>query len=392
MRIAMLGWEFPPYVSGGLGVHCYELTKELARKGIEVDFFLPKRGEEVKSSFPNLNIIEVAETALLPYVSRGKKRGAETYAYDLQSAVEKYSKECARVVMGHAAKRRYDLIHVHDWLTAGAGIELKRMMKRPLVQTFHSTEFDRNVWPWDYILGIERKGAVEADRIITVSRRMVEQVKKLGGREGKIRVVYNGVDATRFDVHYDDSHPHALFKRGRMVVLFLGRLTEQKGPVQFLHAAKKVLEQKKDVLFVMAGSGELQPLLINLAIDLGIIDNVMFLGYVSDEDQKKLYAVSDVYVMPSTSEPFGITVLEAMSSGTPVIISRTAGVGEVVKTALRVDFWDINGMASKITAVLNYPSLRKVMSRLELSEVRSITWGKTADETIRVYKEVSGMP
>lgn len=294
--------------------------------------------------------------------------------------------------MGHAAKRRYDLIHVHDWLTAGAGIELKRMMKRPLVQTFHSTEFDRNVWPWDYILGIERKGAVEADRIITVSRRMVERVKKLGGREGKIRVVYNGVDATRFDVHYDDSHPHALFKRGRMVVLFLGRLTEQKGPVQFLHAAKKVLEQKKDVLFVMAGSGELQPLLINLAIDLGIIDNVMFLGYVSDEDQKKLYAVSDVYVMPSTSEPFGITVLEAMSSGTPVIISRTAGVGEVVKTALRVDFWDIHGMASKIIAVLNYPSLRKVMSRLELSEVRSITWGKTADETIRVYKEVSGMP
>jgi glycosyltransferase involved in cell wall biosynthesis len=392
MRIAMLGWEFPPYVSGGLGVHCYELTKELARKGIEVDFFLPERGEGIKSSFPNLNIIEVAETALLPYVTRGKRRGAETYGYDLPSAVEKYSKECARVVMGHAAKRRYDLIHAHDWLTAGAGMELKRMMKRPLVQTFHSTEFDRNAWPWDYILGIERKGAAEADRVITVSRRMVEQVKKLGVGEEKIRVVYNGVDATRFDIHYDDSHPHALFKRGRMVVLFLGRLTEQKGPVQFLHAAKKVLEQKKDVLFVMAGSGELQPLLINLAIDLGIIDNVMFLGYVSDEDQKKLYAVSDVYVMPSTSEPFGITVLEAMSSGTPVIISRTAGVGEVVKTALRVDFWDIHGMASKIIAVLSYPSLRKVMSRLMLSEVRSLTWGKAADETIRVYKEVSGMP
>lgn len=390
MRIAMLGWEFPPYVSGGLGVHCYELTKELAKKGVEVDFFLPRRGKKVKSNIPNLNIIEVAETILLPYITKGKRKEAEAYGYDLPSAVGEYAKECARVVMEHAAKRGYGLIHAHDWLTAEAGIALKKMMKRPLVQTFHSTEFDRNVSTWDYILGIEKKGAKEADRIITVSNRMMGQVKRLGAGEEKIRVVYNGVDSSKFDVHYDDSHPHALFKRGRKVVLFLGRLTEQKGPVQFLHAAKKVLEEKKDVLFVMAGSGELQPLLINLAIDLGIIDNVMFLGYVSDEDQKKLYAVSDVYVMPSTSEPFGITALEAMSSGTPIIISRTAGVGEVVKTALRVDFWDINGMASKITAVLSYPSLRRVMSRLELSEVRSLTWGKTADETIKVYRELTG--
>ncbi|MCX8197405.1 MAG: glycosyltransferase family 4 protein [Candidatus Micrarchaeota archaeon] len=388
MKIAMLGWEFPPFVSGGLGTHCFELTYRLAKFGVQIDFFLPV-GAKQEGMPPSLRLIEVAKTIIFPYLSFSKSKSKPpSYGENLIAAVEEYSRDCVRVVLEEAKKSRYDLLHSHDWMTASAALQIRKILNIPWVHTFHSTEFDRTSWPWEYIVGIERMAACEADRIIAVSKRTKEQVLRLGAAESKIRVIYNGVNFERFASSSIPSHSTQI-KKEKQIVLFFGRLTEQKGPVQFLHAAKKVLEKKPNTLFLVAGKGELLPLLINISMQLGISHNVRFLGFVPEEEQRMIYKLADVYVMPSTSEPFGITALEAMSSGTPVIISKTSGVSEIIKAAIRVDFWDINAMAEKIIAVLSYTPLSKTMSQLGMKEASLHTWDKTAKETLELYKEVS---
>lgn len=391
MRIAMLGWEFPPFVSGGLGVHCYELTRALCQKGVQVDFYMPVTGKNVISPHPNLRIMEVAKTELRPYLFFSKSGQTSTYGENLINAVNEYWEKCIASVIAHSQQNHYDAVHAHDWLTSKAGARLREKLGVPLVQTFHSTEFDRTSWPWQYILDVERAAAESADLIIAVSNRTKEQVKRLGADEKKVRVVYNGVDAERFAGVKMDAATLEKLKGGKKVVLFLGRLTEQKGPVQFLHAAKKVLAKNPNVLFVIAGKGELLPLLINMSMELGISNDVKFLGFVPEEEQQKLYKVADVYVMPSTSEPFGITALEAMSSGVPVIISRTSGVAEIVKSAILVDFWDINAMAEKILSVLAHGPLQASMARRSVEEASHYSWAKAADETMDVYGEALGI-
>jgi glycogen synthase len=391
MRVAMLGWEFPPFTSGGLGVHCFELTRALCRMGVEIDFFMPVTGKRIQSPHKGMRIIEVAETTLRPYLHFSKSDGkTQGYGDNLIRAVNEYWDRCVDSVTVHSAGGRYDVIHAHDWLTSRAGLRLKERLGVPLVQTFHSTEFDRTSWPWDYILDVERSAAESANLIIAVSRRTKQQVMRLGAPEGKIHVIYNGVDRERFAAAQVDNNVLESLKKKKKVVLFLGRLTEQKGPVQFLHAAKRVLSVEPDVLFVVAGKGELLPLLINMTLDLGISQNVRFLGYVPDEDQQRIYKLADVYVMPSTSEPFGITALEAMSSGVPVIISKTSGVAEIVKSAIKVDFWDINAMATKIIAVLRHRPLASAMTRMSSAEVSQYTWARTAEETLLAYRQAMG--
>jgi glycosyltransferase involved in cell wall biosynthesis len=353
---------------------------------VEIDFFMPHSGKEIAPTCAGLNIIGVAKTELTPYLFVSKKGQAAGYGQNLIRAVEEYGARCAEAVVGQGKSRQYDLIHAHDWLTALAASSTKSALGAPLVHTFHSTEFDRTSSPWDYVLNIEKSAAARADLIIAVSRRTRDQVARLGADTGKIRVVYNGVDASKFAA---SSLPKSAgeYKNGKKLVLFLGRLTEQKGPVQFLHAAKKVLSIYPDTVFAIAGKGEMLPLLINMSLELGISKNVRFLGFVPEEDQQKIYKLADVYVMPSTSEPFGITALEAMSSGVPVIVSKTSGVAEIAKSAIKVDFWDINAMAQKIIAVLRYAPLARTMSRMSSEESRSYPWGKTADETLAVYRE-----
>jgi len=387
MRIAMVGWEFPPFVSGGLGVHCFELTRALCRKGIEIDFFMPEVEGTVEPSCERLRIIGVGKTALRPYLFVSKSTGKIDYKDRMIDALYEYNARCVKAVCMEHEVRNYDLIHAHDWLTSRAGWEAKGALFLPLIQTFHSTEFDRTSWPWDYILDIERSAARKADLIIAVSRRTKEQVLRLGADEKKIRVVYNGVDRNKFMHAKADCAAIGNFRKKKKVVLFLGRLTEQKGPVQFLHAAKKVLSVNPNVIFVLAGKGEMLPLLISMSLELGIANSVRFLGYVPEEEQKSIYKVADVYVMPSTSEPFGITALEAMSSGLPIIISKTSGVAEIVKTAIKVDFWDINAMAEKMLAVLKYQPLSRAMSHLACEEASKYSWERTADDTIKVYNE-----
>lgn len=381
----MLGWEFPPFISGGLGVHCFELTTRLAKMGHQIDFFMPTCSEELKSPHKNIRLIEVSPTKLRPYFSMNKKGQLATYGEDLIRAVNAYAAMAANAVAQEHAKKPYVLIHAHDWLTSKGAILAKEKISIPYVQTIHSTEFDRTSSPWDLILEIEKSAVKTPDLIISVSKRTIEQIKNLGGEEKKIRVVYNGVDSSKYQNRRSFILSPSL--RAKKKVLFLGRLTEQKGPVQFLHAAKKVLQKNPDVVFLIAGKGAMLPLLINLSIELGISKNVKFLGFLPDDEQKKIYSAVDVYVMPSTSEPFGIVALEAMASGTPVIISKTSGVSEVVKSALKVDFWDITGMAQNILAVLKYKPLSDVMSMGAQEDASKLTWEKTADETYKVYEE-----
>lgn len=400
MKIAMVGWEFPPFLSGGLGVHCYELTHALANLDVQIDFFMPAVDPGLKSMHPNLRLFQVAETDLSPYIRVGKGVARHmvknAYFSDLFEAVRTYNNECFDFVSEFNMVEHYDFVHCHDWLTFAAGARLKHERGKKLVITVHSTEYDRNTYPDERILAIERAGMEAADVIITVSRRMkAVLMSRFGVPPGKIRVIYNGVDYNKFLTKEGaKTNGFAELKArnlgGKKVVLFLGRLTEQKGPVQFLHAAKMVLQKRSDAFFVIAGKGDMLPLLINLSISLGINSHVLFLGFVPDDEQRKIYAIAEVYVMPSVSEPFGITTLEAMASGTPVIISKDSGVCEVVKNALKVDFWDINGLAGKILGILNYSVLANHMSRMEQEEVRRFSWADTADRTRKVYMELVG--
>ena len=221
-----------------------------------------------------------------------------------------------------------------------------------------------------------------ADRTIAVSGKMKGTLmERLGAEEGRVRVVYNGIDAAKYRKKEGGA------RKGKLV-LFLGRLTHQKGPEQFLCAAKKVCQHNKDVRFLVVGEGGLLPKLISLSIELGIANRVSFWGFVPEDEKRSIYSMCDVYVMPSVSEPFGISALEAMASGTPCIISKNSGVSEIARNCLLVDFWDVDEMASQILALLRYPAMSRVMSSHEMKDAARLGWKETAEKTIKVYNEV----
>lgn len=366
MKIAMIGWEYPPFKVGGLGTHCYGLTHGLADKNIHVDFFMPKLRKKVKSDNKNIKIIEVGEAEVYPYDRPDDKElGGKFF-----DAVYRYNDLLVQRVKG-----KYDLIHCHDWLTMKAAVALKEKLGVPLVLTVHSTEYDRSGWiyPNQWFIDIEREGMQKADRIIAVSeftKRVV--VEKYGIDPGKISVVHNAV------------YPIGEGEK-RNLVLFLGRLTIQKGPEFFLKTAKKVLEYE-DARFVIAGIGDMMPRLIEQAVHLGISNKVIFTGKLTEEEVKHIYKISSIYVMPSVSEPFGITALEAISAGTPTIVSKSAGVSEVLKNCFKVDFWDTDEMANKIIALLRYDSLRDAMRQSSKREIQLFTWDRVAERTLQVYR------
>jgi glycosyltransferase involved in cell wall biosynthesis len=368
MKIAMIGWEYPPFKVGGLGTHCYGLTRSLADKNVSIDFYMPKTKHKLKSDKNNLSIIEVGEVEVYPY---DRPYDKELSGHFFES-VYKYNDLLVQRVNG-----KYDLIHCHDWLTMKAGIALKEKLGIPLIVTVHSTEYDRSGWlyPNEWFINIEKEGMERADRIITVShftKRVI--VEKYGINPDKISVIHNAV------------YPIGESEK-KNIVLFLGRLTIQKGPEFFLRAAKKVLEQE-DTRFVVAGSGDMLPRLISQAIKLGIANKVIFTGRLTEEEVKHLYRISNVYVMPSVSEPFGITALEAISAGTPTIVSKTAGVSEVFRNCLKVDFWDTDEIANKIIALLRYDALSKTINKVSKKEIQLFTWDRVAEKTLDVYRGV----
>ncbi|WP_297085564.1 glycosyltransferase family 4 protein [uncultured Draconibacterium sp.] len=428
MKVLMFGWEFPPHISGGLGTACYGLTKGMSElNDVDVTFVVPKAfGDEDQTrikligannipvtqqtvSFNSTsNAIEYLEidSPILPYVSEEqfwqlksrrytrKTKFVETddnsrinfsggYGPDLLSEIRDYAL-VARVI---AEEKDFDVIHAHDWLTYPAGIAAKNVSGKPLVIHVHATDFDRSggdVNPKVY--AIEREGMEAADKIITVSnltRNIV--IEKYGIAPEKVITVYNAVEAV-------GDEKGSLPPKGvnDKVVTFLGRITMQKGPGYFVEAANMVLKKMQNARFVMAGSGDMMNEMVSRTAELGIADRFHFTGFLKGNDVNDLFKMTDVFVMPSVSEPFGIVPLEAMQLNVPVIISNQSGVAEILQHAIKIDFWDTYAMADAIYGVLNYPSLAQHFKSEGKSEVNELKWIYSAKEVRKVY--LSAMP
>ncbi|MBS3130913.1 glycosyltransferase family 4 protein [Candidatus Woesearchaeota archaeon] len=388
MKVLMFGWEFPPHSSGGLGTACYGLTKAMSRQGIEITFVLPydvdTEEEFLRLISPNLKIKRI-HSALRPYLTsesyssaarKGRKSMPAIYGASLFEEVYRYGEEARKI----AEIEDFDIIHCHDWMTFKAGINAKAVKGKPLVVQVHSTEFDRTGGHGvnQYVYDLEKEGMEKADAVIAVSnytKKMI--VKHYGINPGKIFVVHNAVERRNgaFRIKSEDK-----------IVLFLGRITLQKGPEYFLYAAKKVLEKDPNVKFIVAGKGDMERFIISKAAELGIGMNVLFAGFLKGDDIYRAYSMADLYVMPSVSEPFGITALEAINAGTPVLISKQSGVSEVIKHCLVADFWDINDLANKILAVLKYGALHRTLKEHGYMELNKISWDDSARKCIDIYR------
>ncbi len=398
-RVLMLGWEFPPFKSGGLGTACYGLTKGLARQGVHVTFVMPVAPEGAKAEFvklvganqfgKNIKVLQIPST-LAPYQT------ADQYAEDYAPLSTKgvygrniyqEARRFARVARIIAKKEPHDVIHAHDWMTYDAGIEARKVSGKPLVVHIHATEFDRTGdHPNTYISNIEYKGLKEADLIIANSNFTKNNVMKhYKIPENKIRVVHWGIEED--DPAYHLNYRSTINKKGK-VVLFLGRITIQKGPDYFIEVAKKVHDFEPNTYFVIAGDGDMMPRIINRAHELGIADKVIFTGFLQGADVHKAFQMADLYVMPSVSEPFGLVALESLKNKTPIIVSKQSGVSEVLKNCLKTDFWDIDKMTDMIVNVLRNQALHDELKELGHNEVQKFNLDEPARKIHDVYKEV----
>ena len=418
----MFGWEFPPHISGGLGTACYGLTKGLSHfENIETLFVLPKAyGDEDQSKakiinagdiiiseketdfkefFKKINFIEVGSN-IIPYTSpeeyerltsearSSKKKFVNTtfsgklsfsggYGLNLYQEIANYA-VIASII---GADYKFDIIHAHDWLTFPAGMAAKNISGKPLVIHVHATEFDRsgaNINPEVY--QIEKNGMEAADKIIAVSNLTRKTIiEKYNINPDKVFTVYNAVEP----VLKKDYGSHKTIKD--RIVTFLGRITLQKGPEYFIEAAYEVLQRMDNVRFVMGGSGELLDRMIKRIASLKIGEKFHFTGFLKGDDVYQLYSLSNVYVMPSVSEPFGISPLEAMQSNVPVIISRQSGVSEILKHTIKIDFWDIHAMADAIYGILNYDGLVNMFKKHAREEVDNLKWENTAFKVKQIY-------
>jgi len=422
----MLGWEFPPHISGGLGTASYGLTRGMASmKDMEVIFVVPKAwGDEdqsavrliganqtpvafkkiyYKKSRRSIEKIEVS-SRIVPYtdpedfwkVTRSEAEENSTFIHttgqgtidfsgryegNLLDEIHKYS-IVASVIAG---ENQFDIIHAHDWLAYPAGIAAMKVSGKPLVIHVHATDFDRSggsVNPDVYL--IEKQGMDAASKIITVSNLTRDIViNKYNIDPNKVETVYNAVEPIHIS---EDIHIRKGFDE--KVVTFLGRITLQKGPEYFIEAACKVLKVMKNVRFVMAGSGDMMERMIRRAATLKMTDRFHFTGFLRGKDVFTLLTMSDVYIMPSVSEPFGISPLEAMQSNVPVIISKQSGVAEILTHAVKVDFWDIDAMADAIYGILTYPALAQEFIKNGKEEVIRIKWDNSAIHVRSIYEDV----
>ena len=395
IRLLKFGWEFPPNNYGGLGVACQGLVHGLIDRGIRLILVLPYRGGEQPIDYEIIYPFDAKSLVLkriclnlLPYqgnllpIKSVKKdaKNANLYGLDIFQEVFRY----AQAVRGIVLENDFDVIHAHDWLSIKAAMEAKRLKDKPLVFNIHATEFDRTGGNGAHpeVYRIEKEGMEAADHVVAVSefmkRTIVEQYQI---DPKKITVVHHGVP-----LHALNPEKIQAQKTWGPIVLFLGRLTLQKGPDYFVAAAKKILKYRNDVTFIIAGSGDMEKRLMKDISSSGIADNILFTGFLKGDDALKMLKMADVFVMPSVSEPFGLAALEAMSMGTPVIISKHAGVCEVVKHCLTVDFWDIHELANKIISVLEYKQLHTALRENAKPDIAQLTWNKAAEKCINLYK------
>jgi len=428
MRVLMFGWEFPPHIAGGLGTACEGIVKGLAANDVQTIFVMPSAsGDEDQSATTIVNASDVpvedfSETVdefldkvkfvrigsnLKPYLDveafeeaielekKGQKKDFRVqygqkykfsgkYGANLLDEVAKYAQVAATIA--RERNEQFDLIHAHDWLTYLAGIAAKEVTGKPLVVHVHATSFDRGTDDMvdSRVYAIEKRGMEAADRVITVSdltRNIV--INKYGIDPAKVVTVHNAVDFS--------GRENIVAERGvrDKVVTFLGRITFQKGPEYFIDAAAQVLRRTKGVRFVMAGSGDMMNRCIRHAARLGISDRFHFTGFLRGAEVQQMFALSDVYIMPSVSEPFGISPLEAMRTGVPSVISKQSGAAEVLRYAFKVDFWDVDALADDIYALINYPALAHFAGVQGFDEVNSLKWNNAAAKMKAVYESVT---
>lgn len=423
MKVLMFGWEFPPHISGGLGTACHGLTKSLAGfDDVEITFVVPKAwGDEDQPNITLLGADQVPvirkqmqfedtgskvgyyelNSDLIPYlgtnefyelkpkVSSGEKRLVETtpegkivfggdYGQNLFQEIKYY----AIVAETLAHELDFDVIHVHDWMTFPAGIAAKRISGKPLVVHIHSTEFDRSGRSVNTaICAIEKEGLEAADKIIAVSNlTRTILIEKYNINPKKIITVYNAVEPV-----VSDGAKRIGEVGADKVVSFLGRITMQKGPEYFVEAASLILQKMENVRFVMAGKGDLLNEMKQRVSKLNISDYFQFPGFLADDEVSELFRESDVFVMPSVSEPFGIVTLEALQVGVPVVISKQSGVSEVLKNAVKVDYWDTKAMADSIYAILINQEYGLRLGEKGKREADKLIWGNAASKVYRIY-------
>ena len=428
----MFGWEFPPHIAGGLGTACYGMTRGLARNDVEVIFVMPRAsGDEDERFVKVVNASDVEarycdssvegaddimrkisfihiDSNMVPYISpeewatyregyerTGKKfwekKGdswtqrytfSGKYGANLMEEVARYAVVAAEVA--RQLEGQFDVIHAHDWLTYFAGIAAKRVSGKPLVVHMHATSFDRSSGDNidTRVYEIERAGMAAADRVIAVSNLTRNIcIEKYNIPAERVVTVHNAV---RFAEKENEAPERGVEDK---IVTFLGRITYQKGPDYFVEAAAKVLKRVPNVRFVMAGSGDMMNHVIRRVARLGIADRFHFTGFLKGDDVHKMFQLSDLYIMPSVSEPFGISPLEAMRSNVPVIISKQSGVAEVLDYAVKVDYWDVDAMADAIYGFVKYPALAKMFSEKGLEEVTGLKWNNAAAKIKTVYED-----
>jgi glycogen synthase len=437
-RVLMFGWEFPPHISGGLGTACFGLTQSLSRQGVQLLFVMPRAsGDEDQSVAEIINASEVilplnpvkpyktvskgstlksgiitipVPVSITPYTSplsgAGDESGLTCWSYSFSEEPvaltslqgKKYTfsghygpnlmeevKRYAEVAGEIARQYEFDIIHAHDWLTYRCGIEAKRVSGKPLVVHMHATEFDRSGERINReVFTIEQEGMKAADRVIAVSRWTKKiVVERYGISPRKIVVVHNGVVSKKPFTKKMFQPPF-----NKPVVTFLGRITQQKGPQYFVDAARLVLKKIKDAHFVIAGSGDMLPETIEQVAGLKISSRFHFTGFLRGEEVDRIWKMTDVYVMPSVSEPFGISPLEAAQAGVPVIISRQSGVSEVMKHAVKVDFWNTKALANAIIRIVRNKPFSDSLKTNGREEVKHITWHQSAKKVKAVYDKV----
>lgn len=398
MRVLTFGWDFPPQTTGGLGIACHGLTKELVHDGVDVLFVLPRtqpttgpanfRFADVKHRVK----VRTVGSALVPYgdsttvVDVYDETGTKKlFSRSIIEEAHAYALEARKI----AREEKFDIIHAHDWTSYLAGVAAKKVSGKPLILHVHATAFDQaashNVDP--SVFKIEKDSYAYADKVVTVSnftRNIL--VDKYGVDPSKVEVVYNGVEICE-PPRYEPTLQE-LKAQGKKIVLYHGRITIQKGVDYFVKAARRVVDFDPNVVFVISGTGDMEAQIMQQVGELGLSQHVLFAGPLWYEERDRMYQSVDLLVMPSVSEPFGLVPLEALQHGTPSLISKQSGVAEVVSHALKVDFWDVDEMADKMIAALRYPVMHHQLVKEGKIEILKLSWQKAAEKMKHMYQSL----